>query len=80
VESDIRYYQRRVREEQAAARRAVTSAARDRRLQLVDLYLQRLQALETQGAFAEHSLASAIKTSVDRSAFAWSSPAETATS
>ena len=45
VESDIRYYRRRAFEEMAAATRAVTPAARDRRLQLVDLYLDHLKAL-----------------------------------
>ena len=39
MESDIRYYSRRACEEMAAANRAVTEAARERRLQLVDMYV-----------------------------------------
>ena len=62
MESDIRYYRRRACEEMAAATRAVTEAARDRRLQLVDLYVQRLQALKAPSPFSEE----------DRSAFGWS--------
>ena len=46
VESDIRYYQRRAREEMIAADRAVTAAARNRRLQLVDMFVQRLEQLD----------------------------------
>jgi hypothetical protein len=44
VESDVRYYRRRASEEMAAAGRAVTEAARERRLQLARVYLQRLGA------------------------------------
>jgi len=60
VESDIRYYRRRACEEMAAATRAVTPAARDRRLQLVDLYVTRLRALSAPSPFEE-----------EPSAFAW---------
>lgn len=42
MESDVRYYRRRAFEEMNAANRAVTQAARDRRLQLVDLYVRHL--------------------------------------
>jgi len=64
VESDIRYYRRRACEEMAAATRAVTEAARDRRLQLVDMYLQHLKSLNAPSPFEE---------SRDRhSAFGWS--------
>jgi hypothetical protein len=45
VESDVRFYRRRASEEMAAAGRAVTDAARERRLQLARIYLQRLDAL-----------------------------------
>ena len=55
VESDIRYYRRRACEEMAAATRAVTPAARDRRLQLVDLYLDHLKALNAPSPFEEDS-------------------------
>jgi hypothetical protein len=47
MESDARYFQRRAREEFAAANRALTPAARDRRLQLANTFLGRLAAAET---------------------------------
>ncbi len=75
MESDVRYYRRRAYEEMAAATRAVTDAARGRRLQLVDLYIQRLEALEAPNPFSEHDFARAIGPSAPardyRSAFAW---------
>ena len=46
MESDIRYYRRRANEELAAADRAVTAAARERRLQLAGLFLERLGELQ----------------------------------
>ena len=46
MEPDVLYYRRRISEELAAAERAVTGAARLRRLHLVDAYLLRL---ETKG-------------------------------
>ena len=46
MESDVRFYRRRANEEIAAANRAVTAAARDRRMQLADCFLQRLRAVE----------------------------------
>ena len=79
VESDVRYYRRRACEEMGAARRAVTEAARERRLQLVDLYLQRLAALKEPNPFDEQDFAKAsglpaaamAKSADARSAFAW---------
>ena len=79
VESDVRYYRRRACEEMGAAHRAVTDAARERRLQLVDLYLQRLAALKAPNPFDEHdfarvrgrSVAANAKGTDPRSAFAW---------
>ena len=56
MESDVRYYRRRVSEEFAAASRAVTEAARDRRLQLVGTYLERLKALNAAPPFDQHEL------------------------
>ena len=47
MESDVRFYRRRANEEIAAANRAITAAARDRRMQLADSFLQRLRAVET---------------------------------
>ena len=79
VETDVRYYRRRACEEMGAANRAVTEAARERRLQLVDLYLQRLAALKEPNPFDEQDFARAFgpsaaakaKGTVSRSAFAW---------
>ncbi len=76
AESDIRYYRRRACEEMAAATRAVTEAARDRRLQLVDLYVQRLKELDAFGPLDEDYFAALLGPSAtsadDRSAFSWS--------
>jgi hypothetical protein len=47
VEPDERYFRRRASEELAAARRAVTDEARDRRLMLAGLFLERLKAVES---------------------------------
>ena len=75
MESDIRYYRRRAHEEMAAATRAVTEAARGRRLQLVDLYVQRLEALAAPNPFSEHDFARAVGSAAvareQQSAFAW---------
>jgi len=43
VESDERFYRRRAAEELAAASRAVTAEARDRRIQLAHAFLDRLK-------------------------------------
>jgi len=51
MESDARFYRRRANEEIAAAGRAVTPAARDRRMQLAGAFLDRLKELETRSAF-----------------------------
>ena len=56
MESDARYYRRRACEELSAADRAVTSAARDRRLQLVGLYLDKLRELDEPSPFNEREL------------------------
>lgn len=45
MESDLRYYIRRLSMERTAAERALTSAARDRRLQLVESYTRKIEAL-----------------------------------
>jgi len=42
VESDARFYRRRATEELAAANRAVTAAARERRMQLAQSFLDKL--------------------------------------
>ena len=51
MESDVRFYRRRANEEMAAASRAVTEAARDRRMQLAGVFLDRLRELESSSAF-----------------------------
>ncbi len=71
MEGDIRYYQRRACEEMRAANRAVTEPARERRMQLVDLYLQRLEALKAPSPFEDHSFAKMHSANGNRSAFAW---------
>lgn len=45
MESDLRYYQRRLGAERLAAARALTAQARERRLQLVEAYLRKIEAL-----------------------------------
>ncbi len=47
VEPDVRYYRRRANEELSAANRAVTAAARERRMQLAGVFLDRLKTLES---------------------------------
>lgn len=46
VESDIRFYRRRASEELSAASRAVTDSARERRMLMAGIFLERLRALE----------------------------------
>ena len=53
MEPDERYFRRRATEELAAARRAVTDAARERRLMLADTFLQRLKSVESTLIAAE---------------------------
>jgi len=45
VESDVRFYRRRASEEMAAANRAVTQAARERRIMMAGVFLERLKIL-----------------------------------
>lgn len=45
VESDRQFYMRRVTAERQAAARAITEEARQRRLMLVAMYMQKLQAM-----------------------------------
>ena len=81
MEADIRYYSRRACEEMGAARRAVTEAARHRRMQLVDLYLQRLEALEAPSPFIDGQFTRALEPMsglANRSAFDWSGKAAAA--
>ena len=74
MESDARYYRRRAVEELAAADRAVTSAARDRRLQLVYLYLHKLRAMDEPSPFNERELTRRL--AAEQSAMGWQPVAE----
>ena len=56
MESDVRFYRRRANEELAAADRAVTPAARERRIQLAGSVLQRLKAVEAQAMLSEREI------------------------
>lgn len=74
METDIRYYRRRACEEMSAASRAVTSAARDRRLHLVGIYLERLKALNAPAPFDQEQVAAMAAGSdrrSSRSVFSW---------
>lgn len=71
METDIRYYRRRACEEMSAATRAVTPAARDRRLQLVNIYLDHLKALNAPSPFDEQQFAGML----DKPAFSWTAAA-----
>jgi hypothetical protein len=56
LESNIRFYRRRASEELAAASRAITESARERRMTMAGIFLERLKALDA-GAVAELKLA-----------------------
>ncbi len=71
LEPDIRYFSRRACEEMSAASRAITQAARDRRLFLVGVYLDHLKALEAPLPFDDQRLDLMRKASGTSSAFAW---------
>lgn len=67
MESDVRFFRRRANEELAAAQRAVTDAARARRLILAETFLERLKAVEASATATEL----AVSTSYERPAFDW---------
>ncbi len=46
MESDIRFYRRRAHEELAAASRAVTQSARERRMIMAGIFFEKLKALD----------------------------------
>jgi hypothetical protein len=79
LEPDIRYFSRRACEEMTAASRAITPAARDRRLFLVGVYLDHLRALKAPLPFDDDRIELALGTmpgsKPPRSAFAWQMPA-----
>jgi hypothetical protein len=64
VESNDRFFRRRANEEMNAASRAVTEAARERRMRLAGIFLERLKTAQQQGESAE-------TTADDRSPFGW---------
>ena len=53
MESDVRFFRRRASEEMAAASRAVTDAARDRREQLARVFQDKVDELEARGIGSE---------------------------
>jgi hypothetical protein len=55
MEPDERFYRRRAAEELAAANRAVTDAARDRRVQLAKIFLARLKDAEASAMLFDWS-------------------------
>lgn len=75
MDSDARYYWRRVCEEVAAASRAVTPAGRDRHEQLVRVFVGRLKDLSAPCPFTDGELAQMLGTSDNShaivSAFDW---------
>jgi hypothetical protein len=64
LESDIRFFRRRASEELAAANRAVTESARERRMILAGIFLERLKALDPSGV-------DALASGEQRRAFNW---------
>jgi hypothetical protein len=56
LEPDARFYRRRAYEELAAAQRAVTPEARDRRIQLARSFLSRLKSDEANDMLFEWGL------------------------
>ena len=58
MESDVRFYRRRASEELAAAGRAVTDAARERRMIMAGIFLDRLKVLGASPSEAELRLES----------------------
>lgn len=65
MESNARYYWRRVCEELAAASRAVTPAARKRHEELVWLFVRRLKDLKAACPYTDQELAQMLGTTAD---------------
>ena len=70
MESDVRFFRRRANEELAAAGRAVTEAARARRLILAEAFLERLKVVEASTTASELAPANYY-----RPAFNWTNQA-----
>ena len=71
MEWDARFYRRRANEELAAASRAVTPEARERRMQLAGIFLERLKASEARELIDECGISASAAGSYDRSVFEW---------
>ena len=67
MESNDRFFRRRASEEMKAASRAVTEAARERRMRLANIFLERLKDAEQR----EVVRASIIAAPKEHSAFEW---------
>ncbi len=65
MEPDTRFYRRRASEELAAASRAVTEAARDRRMQLAEVFLRRLKDTEANELLFEWTVIGREATGAD---------------
>jgi hypothetical protein len=64
VESDARFYRRRASEELAAANRAVTAAARERRMKLAQMFLGKLDGVDAAMLFDWDNMAVSERVSV----------------
>ena len=71
MEPDTRYFRRRANEELAAANRAVTAAARDRRMQLAGIFLERLKTAEAIDAQFDHDVRQFVVVADNLPAFDW---------
>ena len=71
MEPDTRYFRRRANEELAAANRAVTAAARDRRMQLAGIFLERLKAAEAIDAEFDNDVRQFVGAADTLPAFDW---------
>ena len=71
MESDIRFYRRRANEELAAAERAVTPAARARRMQLASAFLERLKSVEAQAMLSDREVRALTSAASARPVFDW---------
>ena len=71
MEPDSRYFRRRANEELAAANRAVTPEARERRMQLAGIFLERLKAAEASDALFERDSRQFVAAADSLPNFAW---------
>ena len=71
MESNSRFFRRRANEELAAADRAVTPAARARRMQLAGAFLQRLKAIEAEALLTEREIHALTEVEGRRPVFDW---------